>query len=145
MHLVRGVIDLFMCLLALYKSSSWHKKKWTIVRLTAFFSLSNLKCFHIIPPWMVGTENNFNCGPLDNSLSPTMYWIYVLQIQSQCVINFRLSPGLPHNHKWIQWNTVHPAICIADKTRRMKTYNDDNGGLFCVTNRELTLSVLQLD
>lgn len=38
--------------------------------------------FHRTQLSVVGTESNFNWGPLDNSLSPTMCWIYVWQIHS---------------------------------------------------------------
>lgn len=31
---------------------------------------------------MVGAKSNFSCVPLDNSMSPTMCWIYVWQIHS---------------------------------------------------------------
>lgn len=31
---------------------------------------------------MVGAKSNFSCVPLDNSMPPTMCWIYVWQIHS---------------------------------------------------------------
>lgn len=83
---------MFMCSLihrcrrSLKKSSSWHEKMnrngmW-------LFSLHSLGSWWILfffkrtSLLIFGAECNFNCVPLDISLSPTMCWIYVWQIPS---------------------------------------------------------------
>lgn len=62
--------------------------------------------------------------------------------QSQCVINFRLSPGPPHNHKWSKWNMVLPAICIADRLWEIRKYNEDNGAV-CMTKKDFDLELCE--
>lgn len=62
--------------------------------------------------------------------------------QSQCVINFRLSLGPPHNHKWSKWNMVLPAICIADRLQEIRKYNEDNGAV-CMTKKDFDLELCE--
>lgn len=90
---------------------------------------------------MAENESNFNCGPLDNSMSPTMCWIYAWQIHSH---NASLIYACPQvypiiiNEAGEIW--VRPAICTADRPRRMKKYSEDNGAV-CVTKWEFDLEL----
>lgn len=136
MYLVR-VWEIKMCFLtrlcgrSFKKSSSWHEK-WIRMR-TDCFSIPFLASWCFFPnsiPVNVWSWKQFQlCTSGHLTVSHHVLDLCLADSQSQCIINLLLSPGLPHNHKWNQWNTEHAGISMADRPGRMKNCSRDKAAL----------------
>lgn len=143
MYLVRAwLTNKCLCFLtqlrggSLKKSSSWHEK-WTKMR-TDCFSIHFLAGWWIFSSFFFSNSIPVNvwswkqfqlCTSGHLTVSHHVLDLCLADSQSQCIINLLLSPGLPHNHKWNQWNTEHPAISTPDRPGRMKNCNRDKAAL----------------